>query len=445
VINKNQSIESIVYENDEISFHDLWMNLVLKKKLIAVCTALFLTMAIFYTFLSEKSYRFTTSIQLAIIDGKDTLIESPETVKGKLETAYIQLVLSEYRQTENDDLYPYEINVTIPKSSRILVLNSKGKLNEERVFLDLHRKIVEKLRQSHRRVLDVYKKNLELTASRAKIKLDRLKDLQKIGVEKKKLEFSLQKQRTLLEEFTNPKIFEARKKTLDMKIKKSELGLETLVSGEKLFNLNLERLSDNRMLLEKELIELQPVIKIARQQYLKAQADVHSKDRALLLLMIGNDLQLNRQSLSALEDKLYIQLVKQEEEMQKKISDNQSMQSFQMEEVLQYKAELTRFLALKESKSKELSLKLEVIEAQKSGWKSNIRNQILEQENVYNEIDFRINSLDDTQAIVPPMRSIESISLSKKVVLILMLFLGLFVGVVVALISTSFDVARSRS
>ena len=103
-----------VYPEDEISLVDLWLVIVRHKKVFWSMFGVVVLAGLVLALLIPKKYAITTAIDIGqtVVDGKIVPLESPETVKAKLENALIPNLLD---KDPDKDIREMKVEVSIPK------------------------------------------------------------------------------------------------------------------------------------------------------------------------------------------------------------------------------------------------------------------------------------------------------------------------------------------
>ena len=163
---------------NEISLVDLAMVLVRRKIMIAVISTFIIALGLTAALLVPKSYTFSTSVEIGsqIIGDAIKPFESPETLLAKIQHAFIPQVLNERQKTNPEDEKKYKIKASIPKSSVIIFLETKGTEDEADLLKSLLQSITHKATLDHLRIYDAVKKNI---ASRLKQTTTELQTLKK--------------------------------------------------------------------------------------------------------------------------------------------------------------------------------------------------------------------------------------------------------------------------
>ena len=95
-------IPEYIYPEDEINLMDLWLILVKHKKVFWSIFSAIVILGLIVALIIPRKYSITSAISIGqtIQDDQMVLLESPETVKAKLENALVPKILSQYEDEE---------------------------------------------------------------------------------------------------------------------------------------------------------------------------------------------------------------------------------------------------------------------------------------------------------------------------------------------------------
>ncbi len=168
--------EASYLANTEISMVDLAMVLLRRRKIIAGVVAPIIILSVAAALMMPSKYTYSASIAIGhqVIDGIFTSFESPQTLLAKLEHGYIQQTLNEYSQSTNKDMKEYEIKASIPKNSKIIVVELKGTEDQVELISSLLHDLTNKAINDHSKIYEAIKKNLNTQKRQAKLELSSL-------------------------------------------------------------------------------------------------------------------------------------------------------------------------------------------------------------------------------------------------------------------------------
>jgi uncharacterized protein involved in exopolysaccharide biosynthesis len=206
-------VQYIPNTQDEISLVDIWLTLRKHRKLFLMTAIGISLLGLILALLTPKGYDLNTSLQIstALSENSNAPIESPETAKAKLESSLIPMVINKLN-SEKEETEKYDVSVSIPKDSSLIVLTSKTSKKDEGMYRDLHNKIVDAISQEHSRFTNVLKKNLQAKLILANISLDEMQHPTTLVALIKPHEKLLAGAQAELNALSDPEIFDAKLK-----------------------------------------------------------------------------------------------------------------------------------------------------------------------------------------------------------------------------------------
>ncbi len=423
-------VQYIPNTDDEISLVDIWLTFRKHRKLffkVAISVAL-LGLAI--ALLMTKSYDLRTSIEIgtAIRGDNPTPIEAPETVKAKLENSLIPMVIHQLHK-EEEETEDYKISTSIPKKSSLIVLTSKTPLDTTEQYKNLHNQVVTALTRDHARIINVLKKNLQTELALARIVLDDLIDPATLAALIKEQEKTLAEARANLDALSNPEIFGVQIKAAENNIQGEKNKLASLKDQATILNEKLKKIDTNQNLIKGQIQELEAQIKASMDLQKSAAQDVRSETQAMAQLMIDSEIQQNRKWLAQLKERLFITLENDRAGIQKSLEDNRRAQELQKEHIAQAEAglkELTGSNVLEQSKLKAVIAESEANIAKLA---NDQKRSIATQQESIGELQGKLDNFVETRAVVEPLLSTKPTSTSKRVILLIAIFLGIILGI----------------
>lgn len=168
-------------QQEEISLFDIWQVLVKHRNVIWGILALCFLFAGGFYLLKPVGFDVTSTIQVGSLHnddkGQPILIENTQDLLEKIKSAFIPLVLAEFKQNNPSMLLHHAIDVTIPKGTNLISLKISGcKLTDEDVCTLLINRVVAKIKTDHAKTTDLSKKNLEVKLASAENALKSTKD-----------------------------------------------------------------------------------------------------------------------------------------------------------------------------------------------------------------------------------------------------------------------------
>jgi len=138
---------------EEISIMDLAIIIVKRKKSVFISLLFLGFLSTLYTLNYEDRYGLTSIVEIGSNSLGD-LVEGTESVKLKLAQGLIPSSLDLLEKEGVEDASKFSINVSSPRDSTIVVLESKITRNKEKQYIDIHRTVINKLVDQHKMVVD---------------------------------------------------------------------------------------------------------------------------------------------------------------------------------------------------------------------------------------------------------------------------------------------------
>lgn len=134
------------YRDDEISLIDLSLILIKRKTLFISILLSFIVAGIAIALIVPKKYMYSTSIEIGsqLIDNKVQPLESPNTLRAKLQHGYIPIVQKSWLKGAPEDSRKFKIHAIIPQSSQIIVLEAKAAESDDDTIVNLLSQITSK-------------------------------------------------------------------------------------------------------------------------------------------------------------------------------------------------------------------------------------------------------------------------------------------------------------
>lgn len=378
-----QPLGNTSHPAEEINLINLWLSLVNQKKIFFLTLITLICLGLLFALTRPLSYSYTTTIEIGTKgtqmdeEGQAILIQSLDTVTAEVRTAYIDQALREFYNTQ-EEANIIKIDVDSPENTSLLLLSSQGSLDDEKSHLTVHTRVAELLTKKHNAITQairetIHAEQLSITHS--------LEDLENDAL------FAS----TLLEV----------KNTL--KLKQDQLA----------------RLKEDKLNLEKQLTRLDSLHKLLSSQYKSAvqNLEIATKNQQLatkgspdtpLLIMLTSELQQYRTRITALEERLNINLPAQEQEIKQEIANNLRAQENQLTEIQQADYALTKLHIDRTRQTAEL--------------KTN-----------FSKLEHDLKAIPTTHAVAAPSRSLKPMPRKRGLILGISIVLALFTALCVAL------------
>ena len=327
-------------QDDEINLLDLWCVLVKRKTLFIVVLLLCVMLGLGYAMTRPQLFDFYTVIEIGskFNNQEITHIEQPSSVIGKINGGYIPLIMADYMEKNSSVERVPDIKVNLGKDSSIINLNITGQSDYQTVYFDLLNGVINSIKKDHQRML---------------------------SVERNELEFSMNQ--------VNSLIFQLKEKNIQLVAQK-------------------ERLVDKAKLLTTRVMNTKRLISDADKNKQQAINNPSNEGKALVIMMMENDLRQANNLLADLEMQLHIDL-----DNQRGVLSNQITQ--------------------------------------------NLRNQKAQQDQLA-RIQIQLDNLKETSAFIGPAKSIKPVGKSSKLIVLVFVITGLFMAIFMVFIAEFLEKAR---
>ncbi len=418
-------VQYIPSTQDEISLVDIWLTLRRHRKLFLQVAIGVTLLGLIGVLLMTNSYDLRTSLEIgtAVRGDIPTPIESPGTVKAKLDNSLIPKVKNQLN-ANREEPRKYGINVIIPKKSSIIVIFSKTTKKNEGLYRELHNNVVNAVTRDHARLINVLKKNLQTELALAKITLDEMQDPTTLNALIKTQAKILEDAKADLNALTNPDIFGAKVKVLENDIQKQNNKLASVKDAATVLNQKLEKTGTNQELIQSEVKGLESQIKDAMTMQQESARGVINETHAMAQLMIDSEVQENRKWLAQLKERLFITLEKDKDATHKLLEDNKRGQALQQEKIVEAEANLKAFTGKNLLEQNKLNAAIAQSEAKIAKLVTDQKRSIATQQQSIGKIQAKLDNFVETRAVVEPMLSTEPTSVPRQVILLIIMFLG---------------------
>ena len=349
---------------------------------------LILVVSITFALISKPKYEYTAVVEIGTIIKQTSTgsfiepIDAPETVAAKLRHSYIPYVLNQHYRNNPANTHGYKFSVSVPKKSELVKIVAKGSEEFGDTYLQLLESILQQLKNDHKRLFEISHSKMEEQVVISQLDLAEMKN---------------SKKKDLLE------------KGFEQQIKSIEIKLTAIADQIKLEKNKKSRFLKTKALLEKQLKDLSKGINVSVANRSKAKIKIESSSDAMTLLLIDNEIQQYRNQMIALENRVYVDIANKIEESENKILDLVRKTEFQRKNLTNKKIEMQEQL-------------------------ENHSRSILKKEAHVKQVEVRLNNSKQTNALVKPMKSIEPVGVSKKLIVILSVFIGFFIAFISAFI-----------
>ncbi len=414
---------------NEISLIDLWLLIVKRKRLFWIIFFLVVAAGLVFALMRPTTHEITSVIEIGHILRNDELtpLESPDSTMAKLKNAYLPNVLKDY-----------EISIpltrfSIPNESNLVIMSTKTEATTMDQVKNIHSELTRLIRSEHSQLLSLYRLKLGVYIDMAKIKLEELQDTRFVDAEKKTLEFELEKANTELNKLRDPVIQEYRKKTLEIALEKANNNYATLKDNEITLKAKYQSLDTAKQLIESQISELKKQLKetVVLLQ-LKSTEITNDSNQAMAILMLGNAVQQNRNRLSSLEERLYVDLDNERIEIQHLMEENKRMQSHQAKIIEEKRTNTEKYWIENKLDQAQKLAKINNITAQIKKLAAVQEQAIKRRKQALSALEGELSNLVDTQIITPP---VDPSKVTPRASTMMILVLSIMLGLMLALFS----------
>ncbi|MGD9710296.1 MAG: Wzz/FepE/Etk N-terminal domain-containing protein [Halothiobacillaceae bacterium] len=386
------------YRDDEISLVDLWIAIARRKKLVLGVAGAVLLIGLAAALVMPKKYDYSAVIEiggkLQWRDGVSTLetIESPDTVKSKLESAYITAAIRKHNSTgEAVDFIP-RIKVQAPKDSNTLIISSTAAEEKGDIIKSIMLDAAQALIKDHYRVTATDIAQIQNELSDAQRELEGLND---------------------------PDSLAAKIKGMEAEVEGIKKDILTLEGERKLLEAVLERTNQQEALLKGQLEEITALIKDSIKVRANSSTGTKNATDAAMQLLIDNQIQHYFVRQGELEERLFVGIQAERDRLNEKIQEN------------------TRQLG-------QVTQQLEQKQAELAAFRKDLQRQIQAKEDQIKTIRTKLDNILATRLVLEPEQGLEPTGPGKALILALAGFLGLFAGLFAAFIAEFRDKVLER-
>jgi len=382
-----QSNASMCYQ-DEISLVDIWKFIARHQKLILGVTASITLVGLIAALMIPKKYEYSMTLEIGKTlersngEIKFNPIETPLSVKAKLESAYLPNATSQQLNDTTPQQTIPKIIVTTPKEGNIVTLSSTATITDSAPVKSIMQNAANKLVLDLNRITAADSAQLQEEIKSAKRELEKLTDNEERSANLKAEE---------------QKILEthARLQQLENSVKAIETDIPRTDQHEKLYKTQLEEINSQitRINLQQNRSETTP----------KGTLNDTSK------ILIDNQLQqyLNRKAV--IEETLLVTIP--------------SLRENQVEKLSEKRLQIPLDQALAKQQEAKLASFIKQLERQSQSQKDTIES-----------LEIVFNSISPSKILLEPTQSIKPKGPGKAIIIMLAAFLGLFAGLLAAFI-----------
>lgn len=432
-------------QEDEINLVDLWVSLVAYRK---VFLSIFLTILIagvlFAFMLFQEKRSLVTVVQIGTFaqDGKILPLESTESLLSKINNSIVPATTSlwvEQNQLEEN----FKTVTENPKDSQVITLMNKVKEDDVLLISGFQQKVAELVVEDHRRLMTSFKAKLISSLEQAQLQLKRLENPLQLSIKLKASQIHLESEQDKLTRLEDESFFGIKKDEFKNQIISSEHELELLKKTGVKLQQQVDRITENKQIISKNLTELTEQIKEDRAARQVAQKEV-TQLSAMSLLMLSNESQQNHNRLLSLEERYYVTLENEKAAVLSKIDANR-LGIIEVEKRLNVlKQKYDQMLVENNLQIDQQKLVVEKAKLDVEQIKFTHENDIASQRQTILEIQTRLDNYNETRIVSPPVSSLEPTGLTRKTLMLLVIFLAAFAGFFAMLVAMFSDKVKQR-
>ena len=408
--------------SDEISLVDLFVVLWSRKWLIFFSFVLFVSTGLGYALLAPEVYEYSTVIEVGttlknVENGAPVAIEEPVSLLEKLKASYIPLAVHSFSAADDLKIAKPKITVSSPKNSRLVVLKSTGGLKNEDDYNALHQKVVDVVVNDHKQIIAAALQELSSKVEDAKISLLALNNPALLKVEKTNLMSDIQEKKRALDDLKSRQKVEIL--DLNAVVAGEKAKLDDLVGQSQLIDAKLELTDKERLLVERQAEEVRIALKEVKSGRKGAAEGVADATNALTLMMVENQIEMQRTRLERLETRLTIDLKRQFVELAGDKANNSRMQGVQAK--LLKGAESALGKRESDALGEIAAAQESIVAAENALLKFDIdrETEIARQKQVVEQLLGREAILQNTKPLAVAMRSVERLSPKRALIVAL--------------------------
>lgn len=439
----------MTYRDDTIDLVDILVILIKRKRIIFWSVFCSLAAGVFFLLSKPPLYSYVTAIEIGsqmTEDGTPVFFESAQTLKSKLESAYIPQVLQAFARAypEDNNIKKLKISVNVPKQSELIIISAKGSEDQSKLLLDIEHRILDLITKDHGRILSVIRSSIVKEKAEAEAELAYLKNDKSFDVTKKELQSELVFAQTKYQQIKEPDFVKAKRKVLENKLKAAQNKLGLLIDQNKKLDTDAASLKKAEIRMSEKVAVIKKQIQQSLTKRDQALDDVSDPTQAMTLLMIDSEIQQTRQFLTELEQQLFIELAKQLSDIQVQAKDNQRKQEGTKAVISKIKLDIKNFDKKLELEGAPAHAEIDKIQAKLAGLQVDRERNIQQQIQKIQDLEVQIDNLSPTRSVSPPMQSLNPQGLGRLKTLIIFGLMGIAVGFVLVVVAELKDKARIR-
>ena len=430
--------KEVVYQgsaDDEINLVDLILMLWERKWLILGSFVIFVAAGLGYALYAPEVYEYSTVIEVGttlknVENGDPVIIEEPASLLEKIKSSYAPVAVHTFSDEGATAIVRPKIAVSSPKNSRLIVMKSRGKKKSEEDYHLLHNLLTAAIEKDHLAVISSARRELSSKVVDAQIVLAELEHPTLIKVAKNVLIDRMQGKKRALDELKSRQKVEIL--TLEAKVAGEKAKLDDLASQAQLIDVQLELTEKERLLVERQAEEVSAALAGVKTGRKLAAESVNDATKALTLMMVENQIEMQRTRLERLETRLTIDLKRQRGELSMEKAENLRAKGVQARFLKEAESALSKRAA--DAQLEIVAAHESVVAAENALLKFDIDyvTKISQQKQSVEQLQGRSEVLQNTRALAIAMRSAERLSPKRSLIVALSGVSGGMFGIVLA-------------
>ena len=416
----------------DLSISEIFQVLNKHRTAIFFFFAFFSAFSILYTFLKERTYTFSTALEIGSFpieteNGKDRrLIEPSVDVERKLRLAYIPLARNRLG-LEFDGIVP---NVQVSNDGtggRLFILSSLGPFDSEQKVADIHRLVLKLLVDDNNATLQQLVAQQESKINIKQAELDYWKDASvrqaSLKLLDEKYQSAKQKLSILDQEFT------VKVANIDAKIRGVEADLSDIKATKAALQTSIQRLDEKEKLLKEQIDVSFDRLEQLQGERDKAVSEAAKNANAVAVLMLGSEVANLESRLWDLRNSLNVELARERTELEQRLVANNGNETKALARLAELQEE--RLATINQLPGERTLLQTELDRLRGEIQKGEKENELTVKklEETVESLKSELADMVPTRALYLGVRDIEPIGPSNTSIVILGVISGLFVGV----------------
>ena len=435
--------------NDEINLLDLWLVLVKHRNILLIIILAFVVSGVTFSLIKPVLYDYNAVLQVGAVvtpeTGNEKYIESPANVLEKLTRSYIPLVRSEFLKDYPELQFAPIVNASMSKGSDLIVIQTRAEEKDGSMSLELIHRIIAYIQKNHQPQMDINRNEIELSLQKEKIILSRLENPLSLKVEQESLEVDLLEAGINIKNLKDERLIRVLKQQLMTQKKKYSNEQASLVDESRRLTSELERLKEVDRLLEKQIVELSSTIGNELKDRKASVSSVSSGAEAMTVLLLDSQIQANRNRLAALEERLSVKQQSLREKLDNQIKANARSQTHHQTLISDLSSQLRKIDIDTTNDLQKTTIKQSGLQISLNKMQSDHKSKILLQQQKIDGIAIKLKGLRDTQTLTEPMKSLDPVGTGKKIIVVIALMAGLFVGIFSIFVMEFLSKVKERS